>query len=90
MAKSKPKISKSISLKKEINQQLTAQLTTTLPGLKEILGDKKFESRIKKAAKLLSEGIKEKVPEIIKQEKKKVSKKKTEAPEPVIVENNNS
>ena len=84
MAKSKPKAVKSISLKKEINQQLTNQLTNSLPGLKEILGEKKFEARIKKAAKLLSVGIKEKVPEIIKQEKKKVSKMKTETSEPVM------
>ncbi len=86
MAKSKPKAVKSISLKKEISQQLTAQLTTSLPGLKEILGDKKFENRIKKAAKLLSDGIKEKVPEIIKEEKKKVNKKKNETAEPVALE----
>ena len=86
MAKSKLKAVKSISLKKEIIQQLTAQLTTSLPGLKEILGAKKFESRIKKAAKLLSEGIKEKVPDIIKQEKKKVSKKINETAEPVALE----
>lgn len=86
MAKSKTKAVKSISLKKEINQQLTSQLTTSLPGLKEILGEKKFENRIKKAAKLLSDGIREKVPEIIKVEKKKVNKKKNETAEPVIIE----
>jgi len=86
MAKSKTKSAKSISLKKEISQQLTAQLTTSLPALKEILGEKKFENRIKKAARLLTNGIKEKAPKEIKQEKKKASKKKTETSEPVIVE----
>ena len=83
MASNKSKPTKSISLKKEISQQLTAQLTTSLPGLKEIMGKKKFETRIKKAAKLLSKGIKEKVPKKIREVKKKVSKKKTETSEPV-------
>ena len=82
MAKSKKKDINPISPKKEIYQQLIAQLATSLPGLKEILGDKKFESRIKKAAKLLSEGIKEKAAKKIKVEKKKVSKKKAETSEP--------
>ena len=83
MSKSNTKNS-GVSLKKEINQQLTIQLTNSLPRLKEILGEKKFESRIKKAAKLLSDGVKEKAPEIIKEKKKKVSKKKTETSEPEI------
>jgi hypothetical protein len=76
MAKSK-KI-KYISGKKELRQQLISQLTKSLPGLKEILGDKKFETRIKKAAKLLSEGIKDKSSKKLKQEKKKIAKKKAE------------
>ncbi len=37
---------------------ITTQLKTALPGLKEQLGDKKFEKRIKKAAKLLLAGFK--------------------------------
>jgi hypothetical protein len=84
MAKGKKKDIKPISRKKEIHQQLIAQLTTSLPGLKGIPGDKKFESRIKKAAKFLSKGINEKVPKKIKQEKKKVSKKKMEISEPAM------
>ncbi|MGZ8559358.1 MAG: hypothetical protein ACXWWC_13530 [Chitinophagaceae bacterium] len=84
MAKSKTKATKTISLKKEINQQLTNQLTTTLPGLKEILGEKKFESRIKKAAKLLSNGIKEKATRKIKEVKKKINKKEIETAETVM------
>ena len=84
MAKSKKKDIKPISLKKEIHQQLIAQLAISLPGLKEILGDKKFERRITKAAKLLSEGIKEKAAKKIKVEKKKVIKKKTETSEPAV------
>ena len=84
MSNSKKKDPKSISLKKETYQQLSTQLVSTLAWLKELIGEKKFESRIRKAAKLLSDGIKEKAPEKIKEVKKKVSKKKTEAPEPVI------
>ncbi|MEP7373158.1 MAG: hypothetical protein ABI675_07170 [Chitinophagaceae bacterium] len=76
MTKIKKNEIKYISRKKEIRQQLISQLATSLPGLKEILGDKKFESRIKKAAKLLSEGIKQKPSKKIKHEKKKVTKKK--------------
>lgn len=84
MAKSKKKDIKPISRKKEIHQQLIAQLTTSLPALKEILGDKKFEARIKKVAKLLSEGIKEKALKKVKPEKKKVSKKKAEISGPAV------
>jgi len=84
MSNSKKKDPKSISLKKETYQQLSTQLVSTLAWLKELIGEKKFESRIRKAAKLLSDGIKEKAPEKIKEIKKKVSKKKPEASEPVI------
>ena len=84
MSNSKKKDTKSISLKKETNQQLSTQLASSLGWLKELVGEKKFESRIRKAAKLLSDGIKEKAHKKIKEVKKKVSKKKTEAPEPVI------
>ena len=83
MAKSEKKDIKLISRKKEIQQQLITQLATSLPGLKELLGDKKFETRITKAAKLLSEGIKEKASKKIKQEKKKPVKKKKETSQPV-------
>lgn len=70
-----------ISSKKKFQQQVFDNLASSLQGLKEILGEKKFESRIRKAAKLLSEGIKEKAPKEIKPEKKKV-KKKAGTPEP--------
>jgi len=82
MAKGKKKDLKPISRKKEIQQQLINQLSTSLPGLKDLLGDKKFESRIRKAARLLSEGIEEKVSKKIKQEKKKLSKTKAEPSKP--------
>lgn len=84
MAKDKSQNGKTISLKKEIYQQLTEQLTTSLPGIKEILGEKKFDSRIKKAAKLLSEGIKEKAPKKVKEVKKKAGSKKAESPEAAV------
>lgn len=40
--------------------EVTESLRTALAGLKDVLGEKKFESRIGKAAKLLSAGIKDK------------------------------
>ena len=75
MAKSKKEYAKIISRKKEIQQELVTQLTISLPGLKEILGDKKFASRIKKASKLLSEGIQEKISKKIKPGKKGTKQK---------------
>jgi hypothetical protein len=45
--------------KKETRKEISAQLANALSGLKETLGEKKFERRIKKAAKLLTAGIKE-------------------------------
>lgn len=49
---------------------IALQLTAALPELKTVLGDKKFERRVKKAAKLLISGIK------TKEIKKPVSKVK--------------
>lgn len=82
MAK-KEKNGKATSLKKEIYHQLTGQLSASLPSIKEILGEKKFETRVKKAAKLLSEGIKDKVSKNSKEAKKKAAKEKAQAPEAV-------
>lgn len=84
MGSNKKKDAESISLKKETYQQLSTQLTGSLAWLKDLVGEKKFESRIKKAAKLLSNGIKEKAAKKIKPEKKKAGKKKPEAPEPTV------
>ena len=78
MGKTDSKSATKISSKKKFQQQIFDNLATSLQGLKEILGEKKFDSRIRKAAKLLSQGIKEKAPKKIKPEKKKVTKKKTE------------
>jgi hypothetical protein len=81
---SKKKDTKTLSLKKETYQQLNTQLVSSLGWLKELVGEKKFETRVKKAAKLLSDGIKEKTPKKVKPGKKKASKKKTEIQAPVI------
>ena len=48
--------------KEMLLKEITLQLSTALVALKESLGNKKFEKRIKKAAKLLIEGIKSKSP----------------------------
>ena len=49
-----------------------------------MLGEKKFERRIRKAAKLLSQGIKEKAPKKIKAVKKIADSKKADTPEAVV------
>jgi hypothetical protein len=49
---------KKLTSKETILKEITLQLSQALPALKESLGEKKFEKRIKKAAKILSEGIK--------------------------------
>lgn len=46
------------SFKKDLKKQIAFQLTNNLVELKSILGDKKFDTRIRKASKLLSSGIK--------------------------------
>ncbi len=42
---------------KDTRKNLEQQLSTLLTGWKEELGQKKFKTRIKKAAKLLSKGL---------------------------------
>ena len=61
---------KTASPKEMLIKEITPLLTATLAKLKETLGDKKFEKRIKKAAKFLVHGIKPVVA------KKKVVKKR--------------
>ena len=82
MEKTKTKNEKKISFKKKLQQEITATLHSSLTGLKEILGEKKFDDRIRKAAKLLSEGVKETGTQKVKKDNKKTSKKKTEATDP--------
>jgi hypothetical protein len=57
LTESKKESARDIMLKEIIDQ-----LTIALPALKEKIGDKKFEKRIKKAARLLTEGIKTTAP----------------------------
>lgn len=58
MSKSKSKKDKAPSPKKEMRNQITNQLKSVLAGLEEKLGKKEFEDRVKKAARMLSAGIK--------------------------------
>jgi hypothetical protein len=58
MAKNKTKKIKSPSFRKMIRRQITDQLQSALTPLKDKMDEKKFERRIKKAAKLLTAGIK--------------------------------
>ena len=44
--------------RKEMQKTISDQLHTDLPILKEQLGEKKFEKRIKKASKMLVSGMK--------------------------------
>jgi hypothetical protein len=60
--------------KKSARKEISIQLTSVLNNLKETLGEKKFERRIKKAARLLTAGIKTKP---VKKEKKGKGKTKT-------------
>lgn len=43
--------------KKEMKQHLADKMETALPELRNMLGEKKFLHRLKKAAKLLMEGL---------------------------------
>jgi hypothetical protein len=52
------KANRNQSRKKQLRLEVTETLRTALAGLKEALGEKKFESRISKAARLLSRGMK--------------------------------
>lgn len=81
---------KSTVADEQILKTITEQLTTSLTALKAQLGDKKFNKRIKKAAKLLVAGIEKKpvkkaIPTatkkvIPKPAKVKILKKKTTKP----------
>ena len=73
-------VKKTPGTKEDILQVITAQLLDGLAILKDQLGDKKFEKRVKKAAKLLVEGIKKPTsenPDVT--EEKAISKKEKAA-----------
>jgi hypothetical protein len=60
MAKAKVKKTKAPSFKKVLRQQISDKLRTALTELEEKVSKKDLESRIKKAAKLLTAGVKNK------------------------------
>jgi hypothetical protein len=78
MAKSKTKIVKKVSPKKQAQLYAVQKLSSAFADLKELLGEKKFEARIKKAAKLLTDSIKKTKPV-----KKKKAVKATPAAETI-------
>ena len=67
--------------KKEIRKQLSDKLEIALLELKELLGDKKFHNRIKKAVKVLTAGLEEKNTE---EEVAATSKPKAVAPKKAV------
>ncbi len=73
------------SFKKELKKQIAYQLANNLEELKTLLGDKKFSTRIRKATKLLSSGVKEKTntPVPVKVKKKATDQPKTQISVPV-------
>lgn len=78
MIKKKATGKKKTSLKETIIQEITPLLTAALATLKDRLGEKKLEKRIKKAARLLVSGIKPataKKPVVKKKPVKKAVKK---------------
>jgi len=73
MSHSKTTESKVAPTKKDARKEVSELLANALGNLKETLGTKKFERRIKKAARLLTAGIKTKP---VKKEKKAKGKPK--------------
>jgi len=72
--------------KKEARKEISVQLTSALANLKDSLGEKKFERRIRKAAKLLTAGIKTKPAKKVKKGKGKTNRiKKSVKPQAVAV-----
>ena len=61
--------------RKELRTKIAERLTINFGDLKERISEKKFERRIQKASKLLSQGIK--LEKAVKPEKKKTLKKVT-------------
>lgn len=82
MADGKKKKDKKTSLKKEMFLQVFNQLSSNMEWLKMHVGEKKWDSQIKKASKLLSEGIKEKKSKTVNSTKTKTIKKDTSSSAP--------
>jgi hypothetical protein len=60
MSAKQPTENKKSTSKETKFKEIELQLSAALPTLKESLGEKKFEKRVKKAAKILGEGTKSK------------------------------
>jgi hypothetical protein len=58
MEDSKNKKTSADNSKRKTRKQIEKKLETTLSNLRPVLGNKKFKRRVKKAAKLLSSGLK--------------------------------
>jgi len=67
------------SARKEFRTKIAERLSTSFGDLKERISEKKFERRIQKASKLLSQGVK--LEKAAKPEKKKTLKKVTQEDE---------
>ncbi len=74
-------MSKKLNPKRKATEDLSVKLSSALPELKKTLGEKKFDRRIRKAAKLLNAGIK------VVASKKEKTKKPAEAKVTVVAEN---
>jgi len=78
MAKSKKVTQDKSDSKKSTRKQIEKKLETALGTLKPLLGEKKFRKRIKKAGKVLTDGIKGKMQDIPVDSNHKSNAKKTE------------
>jgi hypothetical protein len=58
MAASKNNEKKKVPSKKKTRKQVEKKLETALATLKPLLGEKKFKKRIRKAGKVLTDGLK--------------------------------
>jgi hypothetical protein len=58
MAASKKKATENSTSKKKTRKQVQKKLELALASLKPLLGEKKFKNRIKKAGKIISDGLK--------------------------------
>jgi vacuolar-type H+-ATPase subunit H len=61
--------------KKQVRQTLQEKLASSLADYKTLMGEKKFESRIRKAARMLGEDILKALPKKAKKNKKEISEK---------------
>ena len=66
---------KALPGKKELKRQLADKMENALPELRDMLGAKKFLNRVKKAAKLLMEGLHKE--EVLKKKKEPAKKAAT-------------